>query len=135
MREKSQRIRHLLVEREGELSLSALHHFHRPVIVAMIAVGMMQAPIDQVIRVVTVRHGFMPAVRTVDMFAVVPARCRLAAVGVGGVHHQRVLVKMSFMRVMQMAVNLRLKKRSGTASRSVSLKSPLGRVKSRPGSQ
>jgi hypothetical protein len=70
----------------------------------MIAVGMMQAPIDQVIRVIAVRHGFMPAARTVDMLAVVPARCRLAAVRVGGVHRQGVLVVMSFMRVMQMAV-------------------------------
>ena len=37
------------------------------VVVTMIAVGVMQVPVDEVIHVVSVRHRFMPAAWSVDM--------------------------------------------------------------------
>ena len=41
-------------------------------VVAVITVGMMQMPVDQVIDVVAVWHRFMTAARAVDMRCVVP---------------------------------------------------------------
>jgi hypothetical protein len=65
---------------------------------------MVQPPLDEIIRVVPVRHGFMTATGTMLMAGGVTRLGRLAAIRVGGVHRQRVLIVMTFVRVMQMAV-------------------------------
>jgi hypothetical protein len=39
----------------------------RPVQVAMIAMGMMEGSVDQIVDVITVRDRFVPAVRTMNM--------------------------------------------------------------------
>lgn len=88
----------------GGRIVSTFHHFDRPVIVAVIAVGMMEPAVHEVIGVVSVRDGFMAAAGAVDMRGVVRAGRRLATIRIGGVHGQRVLVVMPFMRVMQMTV-------------------------------
>jgi hypothetical protein len=82
---------------------SALHHLHRPVIIAVVAVRMMEPAVHEVIGVITVRDSLMSAARTVNMPALVRGG-RLATIRIGGVHRQRVLVVMPVMRVMQMAV-------------------------------
>ena len=47
------------------------YNLHRAVVVAMVAVCMMQASVDQVVNVATMRHGRMAAIGPVDMFCVV----------------------------------------------------------------
>ena len=43
------------------------YHGQRTMVVAMVSMRMMQATVDQVINVVAVRNGLMPAVRAVLM--------------------------------------------------------------------
>ena len=71
-------------------------------VIAVVAVGMMEVPIDEVIHVVTVRDGLMPAVRPMNMAALMP----VAAV-VGGavrwihlVNRHHVFVHMPLMWMM-----------------------------------
>lgn len=68
----------------------------------MIAVGMMEPALDEVIRMIAVRYGFVSATRSVGMLAL--GRGGLAAIGIGGVHRQHVLVVMTLVRVVQVAV-------------------------------
>jgi len=68
----------------------------------MIAVGMMEPALDEVIRMIAVRYGFVSATRSVGMLAL--GRGGLAAIGIGGVHRQCVLVVMTLVRVVQVAV-------------------------------
>lgn len=70
----------------------------------MSAVRMMEPALHEVIRVIAVRDGFVTAARTVDVFCVMRAASRLTAIGIGGVHRQRVLVVMTLVRVVQVAV-------------------------------
>jgi hypothetical protein len=76
------------------------------VIVAVIPVGMMQMPVDQIVDVVAVRHGLMPASGTVHVRAVMPSApvpgC--TAVGIGRRHLDAVLVDVVAVHMMQMAV-------------------------------
>jgi hypothetical protein len=79
---------------------------HRPVVVAMVAVGMMQVPADQVIDVAVVRNRLVPAALTVSVlgivcFAVVVGR---APIGMLGIHSEDVLVDMVAVRVVEVAV-------------------------------
>lgn len=78
----------------------------RTVVVAVIAVRMVQMTVDQVIDVVAVRHRFVAAAgpmhMTGAMAGTVMLRC--AAVRVGGADGDHVLVDMVAMHVMQMAV-------------------------------
>jgi hypothetical protein len=83
---------------------SAFHHFHRPVIVAMAVVRVVQTPFDQVVGVISMRHSHVTAAGTVDVFGLVSRGDRLAAVGVDGIHRERVLVVMPLVWVMQMTV-------------------------------
>ena len=56
-----------------------------PVIVAMPIVGMMQVPIHQVIDVIAVGHGRVPAARAVHVIRVMPlavVRCALGGIGI-----------------------------------------------------
>jgi hypothetical protein len=57
---------------------------NRAVVVAMIAVRMMQVAVDQVVDMIAMRHRFVPASRLVDMSrfmtAAVVARCALVRI-------------------------------------------------------
>lgn len=78
----------------------------RTVVVAVIAVRMVQMTVDQVIDVVAVRHRFMPAARPMHMTGAMAGTVvlRRAAVRVGGADGDHVLVDMVAMHVMQVAV-------------------------------
>jgi hypothetical protein len=71
------------------------------VVVAMVAVWMMQASADQVIDVIAMGHRFVPAGRTMPVRA---ARLRRALHGVGGIDRDRVLVDVIFVHVVQVPV-------------------------------
>ena len=76
--------------------------FHRAVVIAMIAVLVMQTAVDQVIDMVAVRDSFMSATFSVNM-----ARTgieRDAGIGVGFIYRQGVFGVMADVLVMQMAV-------------------------------
>lgn len=51
----------------------AIHNPYRAVVVAVIAMGMVQMTIDQIVHVIAVRHGFVAAAGAVDMIRVVRA--------------------------------------------------------------
>ena len=94
------------------------HDLERAVIVAVAAMRMMQVAGDQVVDVVTMRHGFMAAARTVLVARLVAAAgvVRRASVGIGGTHLDRVLVEVIAMRVMQVAGGRRPRLRSERSS-------------------
>lgn len=81
--------------------LAPLRQVHRPVIVAMIAVRMVQVAIDKIIDVVAMRHLCMSAVRTVRVRAV---DLRRALCGIGRVDRDHMFIDVIFMHMMQMAV-------------------------------
>jgi hypothetical protein len=76
------------------------------VVVAVIAVRVMQVAVDQVVDVVPVRHGLVSASRTVHMIGVVPATSvlRRAPVWIGRRYLDGVLVDVIVMHMMQMAI-------------------------------
>ena len=76
--------------------------FHRAVVIAMIAVLVMQTTIDQVIDMVAVRDSFMSATFSVNMAHTGIERD--AGIGVGFIYRQGVLVVMAVVLVVQMAV-------------------------------
>jgi hypothetical protein len=78
----------------------------RSVVVAVIAVRMMQMTIDQVVDVITVRHHFVAAIGPVHMprRMTCAAVLRRAAIRVAGTDGNHVLIDMVAMHVMQMAV-------------------------------
>lgn len=78
----------------------------RTVVVAVIAVRMVQMTVDQVIDMVAVRHRFVAAAGSVRMSCAVAGTMMLrrAAVRVGGADGDHVLVDMVAMHVVQMAV-------------------------------
>lgn len=77
----------------------------RAVVIAVIAVGMVQAPVHQKIDVVTVWHRLVAAVLAVAVPRFVGAAIRGgAAVGVSIADGNPVLVDVVFVRVVQMAV-------------------------------
>ena len=67
----------------------------------MIAVRMMQPSAHQVIDVITMGHGFVPAGRAM---LVRTTRLRRALHGIGGVDRDSVLIDMILVRVMQVAI-------------------------------
>lgn len=84
----------------------ALHHLDRAMVVAMVAVRVVQVAVDQVVDVVTVRDGFVAATGAMDVAGLVTAAFVLgrAAVGVGGRDGDHVLVDVVAMRMVQVAV-------------------------------
>jgi hypothetical protein len=74
---------------------------HRPVIVAMIAVRMMQAPVHEVIDVVAMWNGFVPATRAMRVRA---AGLGSAAHGIVGADGDGMLVDVVPMHVVEMPV-------------------------------
>jgi hypothetical protein len=76
------------------------------VIVAVIPVGMMQMAVDQVVNVIAMWHGFVPASWTVHMIRIVPGASvlRCALVWIGRRHFDGVLIDVIAMHVMQVAI-------------------------------
>ena len=83
-----------------------LRERERPVVVAVIPVRVVQVPIDEVVDVVAVRNGFVPAVRAVDVSLVVPG----AGVSGGAVRRvpladlDHMLIDVVFVDVVQVPV-------------------------------
>ena len=69
---------------------SVLDNFHGAVVIAVVAVRVVQAAIDEKVDVVAVRHGFVAAAFAVDMAGT--GLHGVAAVGVGGVYIEAVFV-------------------------------------------
>ncbi len=84
---------------------SGLHHFQRAVIVAMVAMRMVQAAIDQIVHMRAMRHSLMPAAGAVNMAVLVPFLLhRGAVIGVSGADLDHMLIHMIPVRVMQVPV-------------------------------
>ena len=79
---------------------------HRTMIVAMIAVGVMQMPVDQIVDMVAVRHRLVATARAMLMVLVVSATGMVGRAGswIVGAHLDRVLVDVIAVRVMEMTV-------------------------------
>jgi hypothetical protein len=74
------------------------------VVVAVIAVRMVQVAVDEIVDVIPMRHRFMAAPRPVDVARRVAAAARRALVGIFGADFEPVLVDMIAVRMMQMTV-------------------------------
>ena len=75
-------------------------------VVTMSVMHVMQVAVHQIVHVVSMRHSFMPAVRPMHMPGFVPAAI-MSARAIGRIlcrHCQHMLVKVPFMRMMQMPV-------------------------------
>jgi hypothetical protein len=80
------------------------HHLKRPVVVAMVAVRMMQASINEIINVIAVRNGCVATVGAMNVLPVMAFRAQRAFVGIDVTHRDDVFVHVVAMRMMQMAV-------------------------------
>jgi len=74
------------------------------VVVAVIAVRMVQVAVDEIVDVIPVRHRFMAASWSVNVARVVAAAARRALVRIFGTHFELMLVYMIAVRMMQMTV-------------------------------
>jgi hypothetical protein len=76
------------------------------VIIAMIAVGMMQASIDQIVDMIPMRHRLMTAAGPMPMLGIMSAGTMLwaAAIRIGVGHLDHVLIDTPVMRMMEMAM-------------------------------
>jgi hypothetical protein len=74
------------------------------VVVAVIAVRMVQVAVDEIVDVIPVRHCFMAASWSVNVARVVAATARRALVRIFGAHFELMLVYMIAVRMMQMTV-------------------------------
>lgn len=96
-----------LPSHRGERSEGApLDGLDRPVIVAVIAVGMVKVSLNKIVDMVAVRHGGMPAPRSMDMVGGVAAALVLgrARRRVGRVHLELVLLHLAALWVVQVTV-------------------------------
>ena len=82
----------------------SFHDFHRPVVVAMVPVHVVQAAIDQVIKMIAVGHHFMPAVGAMGVIGIASGVHRLALIWVGGIHLQYMLTVAPPIRMVQVTV-------------------------------
>lgn len=75
-------------------------------VVAVVAVRMVEVAIDQVVDVVAVRNGRMAAVGPMHMAFLVPAAVMggSAAIGVGGIDLENVLIDVTGVRMVQVAI-------------------------------
>lgn len=75
-------------------------------IIAMVAMRMMQMPVHQIVDMVAVRYGLMPTPRSMHMPGLVSgaAMIRRAAIGILRRHFDRVLVDMVAVRMVQVPV-------------------------------
>ncbi len=83
-----------------------LRRLDRPVVVAVVAVRMVQVAVDEVIDVVAIRDGFVAAAGAVNVLLVVAAAGMLgrARGRVAGVDREGVVVDMVAVHVVQVAV-------------------------------
>lgn len=95
-------------------------------VVAMIAMLMVQPPFDEVVDVIAVRHGLMSAARTVDVTGLVAlmAVFRGAAVWifvghVDGVRHTMIAVRVVKLPIMEIVDVVAMPDSNVTASRAV----------------
>jgi hypothetical protein len=81
-------------------------HRQRPVVVAVIAVRMMQAPVHEVVDMVAVRHGFVAAVRAVFMtsFMTTCVVFWIASVGIVLANRDHMLMCAAFFGMFEPAV-------------------------------
>ena len=81
-------------------------HLQGAVIIAMVAMGMMQVATDQIIHVIAMGHSGVAAVGAMDMCGIMAGASVVgcALIGVGGGHGDHVFIDMSGVGVMQMAV-------------------------------
>ncbi|WP_277043388.1 hypothetical protein [Caballeronia mineralivorans] len=77
---------------------------NRAVVVAVIAVRMVQVAVDEIVDVIPVRHRFMAAPWSVNVARLVTAAARRAFVRIFGAHFELMLVYMIAVRMMQMTV-------------------------------
>lgn len=75
-------------------------------VVAMVAVRMMQVAVDKEVDMVAVRHGLVAAARPVPVALIVTGADVIgrAGAGIAGAHLEDMLVDMAAVRVMEMAV-------------------------------
>lgn len=83
---------------------SRLDELHRAVVVAVVGVRVMQAPVDEEVRVAVVWHRLMAASRTMLVVAVMAAGGACVPFRMRRVYRKGVLVDMVVVRVMQMTV-------------------------------
>ena len=86
--------------------ISTSGEFNRPMVVTMPVMHMVQVAIHQIIHMVAMRYGFMPATGTVHVAGFMSA-ARVAAGAILRIlrrHRQDMLVKVAFVRMMQMPV-------------------------------
>lgn len=85
---------------------SAFEHFDGAVIVAMIAMGMMEMTINQVINVIAVRDGFVTATGAMDVarFMAIAMVLRRATVGVCVRYGDYMFIHVVFMWMMKMTI-------------------------------
>jgi len=81
-----------------------LSQFQLAVIVAMVAVRMMQVAVHEVIDMIAVRDRLVAAAEAVDVRGVVARAGRSVTVGIRGADFDDVLIDMTPMRMMQMPV-------------------------------
>ncbi|WP_157915114.1 hypothetical protein [Paraburkholderia acidicola] len=74
------------------------------VVVAVIAVRVVQVAIDEIVDVIPMRHRFVTAPGSVNVFRVVATAARCALIRIPRAHFEPVLVYMIAVRVMQMPV-------------------------------
>ncbi|WP_174923297.1 MULTISPECIES: hypothetical protein [Burkholderia] len=79
-------------------------HFHRPVIVAMIAMRMMKVSVDQIVDVIAMRYRFVPATGPMDVTCLVATAARRTPVRVLRADLDPVFVDVIAVRMVQMAV-------------------------------
>ena len=78
--------------------------FQWTMVIAMVSVGMMETPFNQVIHVVTVRDGSMAALGAMDVLRLVTVGSMSAVVRIGTADFNDVLVHVVAMRMVKMAV-------------------------------
>jgi hypothetical protein len=91
----------MLLPRNGASRSRRSGQLYRPMVVAMIAVRMVQAPVHEVIDVVAMRNGFVSASRAMRVRA---ASLRSAVRGIGSADGDGMLVDMIPMHVVKMPV-------------------------------
>lgn len=88
------------------LQVLALDDLDRTVVIAMVAVRVMQMAVDQIADVVTMRDRFVSATRAVDMagFMAAATMLRGAAIRIGFRDSDHMLIYMVAMRMVQVAI-------------------------------
>ena len=87
---------------QPQILFHLLNNFHRAVVVAVVAVLVVQTAVYDVVDVIAVRYGFVAAAFAVNMTGT--SLHGVAAVGVGGVYIEAVLVVVAVVFVVQVAV-------------------------------